>query len=84
MSAPSNTGVDPRSREERQHPNRLAYPPVEAASLIGVSRSRIYELLTTGEIPSLKIGRNRRIRHEDLQGFLDRLAAEQSSGGGAG
>ena len=33
----------------------------EAASLLGISRSRVFELLTTGELPSLTIGRSRRI-----------------------
>ena len=30
--------------------------PVEAAEAIGISRSKIYELLASGELPCLRIG----------------------------
>ena len=52
---------------------RLAYGPAEAAHLLGVSRAMLYELMTRGEIASLKIGSRRLIRHETLVGYLDRV-----------
>ena len=35
--------------------------PAEAAERLGIGRSKVYELLASGELPSLKIGRLRRI-----------------------
>lgn len=53
--------------------HQLAYPPNDAAQILGVSRATIYNLMNAGEIPSVKIGRCRRIRHEALIAYLDRL-----------
>lgn len=55
---------------------RLAYPPAEAARLLGLSQARIYQLLADGSLPSLKIGKSRRIRHEAIVAFLDLYEAE--------
>lgn len=55
-------------------PTRLAYPPVEVAGLLGLSRSKVMALVADGTIPSLKIDRSRRIRHEDVVAYLDRLS----------
>lgn len=52
---------------------RLALSPAEAAQALGLSRTRIYELILSGEIPSAKIGRSRRIRHVDLEEYLERM-----------
>jgi excisionase family DNA binding protein len=37
-----------------------------------LGRTKTYELLRTGEIPSYKIGRVRRIRRRDVKGWLER------------
>lgn len=56
---------------------RLVYNPQDAAAELGVSRQTIYALMAAGELPSVKIGRCRRIRHEALVAYLDRLEASQ-------
>lgn len=64
----------PRNRRERRHPEevpRLAYTPEEAAAAVHLSRARIYELIADGSLPSVKIGKSRRIRHDDLVALLD-------------
>lgn len=58
--------------------DKLLYGPEEAASLVGVSRSRIYEMLAARTIPSVLIGRSRRIARADLEAFVERLRAEQA------
>lgn len=58
--------------------HRLAYRPEEAADEVGVSRARMYELIAAGEIASVKIGRSRRIPRASLEGYLERLLAEQA------
>lgn len=40
---------------------RIAYSPAEAAQAIGCTRQHIYTLLKSGALPSVRIGRLRRI-----------------------
>src|SRR5829696_8412859 len=39
---------------------------------LGLGRTKTYELLRSGEIPSYKIGRVRRIRRRDIEDWLER------------
>lgn len=55
---------------------RLAYTVEEAAKLLSMSRSRLYELIYAGEIQSVKIGRSRRITIEQLRTFLSKHEVE--------
>ena len=43
---------------------------VEAARELGISRSKVYELLADGELPSVRIGRTRRIAVTALEEFV--------------
>ncbi|ABD10414.1 transcriptional regulator [Frankia sp. CcI156] len=52
---------------------KLLLTPAEAAELLGVGRTTIYELMNSGDIPSVRIGRARRIPAADLVAFVDRL-----------
>ncbi len=52
------------------HTDRLALSVVEAAEAINVSRARLYQLLSDGTVPSIKLGRRRLIRREALVEFL--------------
>jgi excisionase family DNA binding protein len=49
---------------------RLLLRPTEAADLIGVGRSTIYELIATGEVPSLKIGSSVRVPVDGLREWI--------------
>lgn len=62
--------------------NALLLRPEDAAEAIGVSRSRIYELMGAGTIPSVRIGRSRRIAREALERFVESLqdGADPSDG----
>ena len=40
---------------------RLLYRPAEAAAAVGVSRSRMYELIASGEVPSVRVGGTLRV-----------------------
>jgi excisionase family DNA binding protein len=87
-------------RDARPARPHAALPPLlltvpEASRILGIGRSRLYELLATGEIPSLRIGRLRRIPYAALQGWVARQSAapppaapaaaqqEPAQGGGA-
>ncbi len=50
----------------------------EAANVLGISRTAIYLLLQRGEIPSVKIGRSRRIKRKDIESYVNRLADDYS------
>jgi excisionase family DNA binding protein len=39
----------------------------EAAAMLGIGRTLMYELIGTGAIPSVQVGRLRRIRPADLE-----------------
>ena len=43
----------------------------ELAQELGVGRTTAYALLWSGQIPSMKIGRLRKVRREDVQAFID-------------
>ncbi len=45
----------------------------EAAELLGVPRSRMYDLVSRGEVPAVRIGeRSIRVNRRDLEEFLRR------------
>jgi excisionase family DNA binding protein len=66
---------------------RLLLRPVEVAELIGVSKSRVYEMIARGEVPSIEIGnsRTKRVPMTALKRWISeklagsRTAAEQTA-----
>lgn len=62
---------------------RLLLTIPEARDQLGISHAHIYRLMASGELRSIKLGRSRRIRYEDLVGFLTRLADESEAPGPA-
>ena len=50
--------------------SKLAYRPGEAVQASGISRSTLYFLINSGEIPTFKIGKTTLIMHDDLVTFL--------------
>ena len=49
----------------------MLYRPEEAAAALALSRARTYELIRSGELRSLKIGRSRRVTREDRAAFVE-------------
>jgi excisionase family DNA binding protein len=43
----------------------------ELARELGISRTSAYAILWSGQIPSMKIGRLRKIRREDVEAFIE-------------
>ena len=43
----------------------------ELAQELGVGRTTAYALLWSGQIPSMKIGRLRKVRRQDVAAFID-------------
>ena len=51
---------------------RLLLRPAEAADAIGVSRTKAYELIAKGEIPSVRLGGVVRVPVAALKQWIDR------------
>lgn len=70
MSAqPASEGAEPLPGE------RLAYRPNDAAALLGIGRNRVFELLKSGELHSVRYGRTRLIPRKAIERFLETEAA---------
>jgi len=53
---------------------KLLFTPEEAAGVLSVGRSTVYELMRRGRLRSVQIGRSRRIDHVELSRFVDGLS----------
>lgn len=58
--------------------HKLLFTAEEAAKIIGVGRTKMYELLRVGAVRSVRIGRCRRIPHDALIAFVDGLREDAS------
>lgn len=45
----------------------------EAAGYLGFGRTKVYELVGTGEIPSVRVGGSRRIKSDELVAYVASL-----------
>lgn len=50
---------------------RLLLTVPEAGHALAISRSKMYDLLNSGHLPSVRIGRSRRVRVCDIQRFVN-------------
>jgi len=53
---------------------KLLLTPEEAATLLGIGRTKLYRLLATGDLPSVRIDGSRRVTATALVEFVARLA----------
>jgi excisionase family DNA binding protein len=63
--------VDMSNVEKRQQSESLLLRVTKVAQLLGVSRSKCYEMIAAGEIPSVKLGDSLRVRRVDLENWLE-------------
>lgn len=61
--------------------NQLLLTPERAAERLDLGRTKIFELMATGELESVRIGRSRRIPADAVTSYVERLRAEQRSDG---
>jgi excisionase family DNA binding protein len=61
----------------------LLLTPEQAATELGVGRTRMYALLAGGDVSSVKIGRSRRVPRAALQEYIDRLVTHPQQAGSA-
>ncbi len=72
-SSPEDTQehIETRNDKETGRAPAAWLTPAEAVEESGIGRTRLYGFLTSGALPSAKIGRTRHIRRRDLDGFLE-------------
>jgi excisionase family DNA binding protein len=68
----------PRRREVEWHQSLLVRPQDAAASL-GVGRTTLYELMRSGELPLVHIGRSVRIPTHALRAWVERHLSDRES-----
>ena len=42
----------------------------DIAEILGISRSKVYQLMKSGDLPSVRIGKSVRVRKRDLEEFI--------------
>jgi excisionase family DNA binding protein len=59
---------------------RMLLTPDEAAVALGIKRTKLYHLLATGQISSVKIGALRRFPVRSLEIYVERLSEIERAG----
>lgn len=59
---------------------KLLLRPAEAAEILGIGRSKMYELLATKTVPTIQLGRSVRIPVEALQSWIKNQARVYQKG----
>ncbi len=62
--------------------DKMLLTPTEAAQVLGVGRSKVYELMRSGALGSVRIDSCRRIPVDDLRSLVARLRADEFDDGG--
>jgi excisionase family DNA binding protein len=70
---------DDLERQRDAPVQRLLLTLPEAGRVLAISRSKMYDLLNSGHLPSVHIGRSRRVRVIDIQNFVNNGGARYQS-----
>lgn len=54
---------------------RLLYRVPEVAEFLGVSKAKVYELIASGALPSVRLDGCRRVRADDLRAYVASLGS---------
>jgi excisionase family DNA binding protein len=54
---------------------KLVYSVTEAAALLSVGRTTVYQLIGSGELRSVKIGTRRLVARRDLEAYVQALCS---------
>ena len=60
--------------------DRLLLRPAEAAEVLGVGRSKLYELIADGVIPTVQVGHRMRVPVSALRAWIDAEISKTRSG----
>ena len=74
---PNNIENLDRQRASTFALTRLAYSPSEGAQVLGISRSKIYELIADEDLKVIKLGSRTLVLHSELVRFVRSLGARR-------
>jgi excisionase family DNA binding protein len=57
---------------------KLLLSPEEAAEVLGIGRSRVFDLMRERELLSVRIVRSRRVPMAAIRSYLERLAEQEA------
>lgn len=57
--------------------DKLLLTPTETASALGIGRSKVYELIGSGQLESVHIGACRRVPLDAIKAFLEQLRRDR-------
>ena len=60
--------------------DKMLLTPTDCAQLLSLGRSKVYELLASGQLPSVQVGRARRVPAAALEAFIARLGDTNADG----
>jgi len=61
--------------------SKILYTVEETANILSLGRTVVYQLLASGELESVKVGRARRVLYTSIENFVAKLTqANQSEG----
>ncbi len=66
-------------RQQDAPVQKLLLTVPEAGRALAISRSKMYDLLNSGYLPSVHIGRSRRVRMSDIENFVNCGGARHES-----
>jgi excisionase family DNA binding protein len=69
------------SYPQKERQSEYLMSPEELSGFLGLSRAYTYELLSSGAIPSLRIGRLRKVRRTDVEAFIEARLEHREEGG---
>jgi excisionase family DNA binding protein len=67
-----------RADRSEEYMEKLLLTPEEAAEALGVGRSRVYDLMRTRQLPSVRIGKSRRVTVAAVHAYVERLAEQDA------
>jgi excisionase family DNA binding protein len=72
------TTTPPNPRPTTPPTPRLLLTVEQAAQALDIGRTTMFALIKTGEVHSVTVGRLRRVPHDEIQAYTDRLTTTQN------
>ena len=69
--SPVGEAETPTTNGRKMIMERMLFTVRETAEMLGVSRNRVYELINSEQLASIKLGRSRRISIASIRRFVD-------------
>ncbi len=77
-TAPSHVGEAETPTLREWTMEKLLLSPEEAAEVLGVGRSRVYDLMRKRELLSVRIGKSRRVPVAAVQSYVEHLTEQEA------